>query len=202
MPSAELRGIEARFDSAVDQSAARLSPEAANRLADDIANSLGFTRSQRRKMNPRASRAADAIAEDLRTNPCTLSQVNEAHLWIGQNVAGSADASERALGVEMVRRIDAYLDRLPPACMDGTNNAVALVDDLMTARNATTRRKKAEVLEAPDPGLLARGETRDAIGGGKSGRVLQCLRNIPENPKQRRQFQCRELQAMRDILKG
>ena len=38
----ELRGIEARFDSAVDQSAARLSPEAADRLADDIANSFGF----------------------------------------------------------------------------------------------------------------------------------------------------------------
>ena len=93
-------------------------------------------------MNPKASGAADAIAEDLRTNPRTLSQINEARRWIGQNVAGSADASERAPGVEMMRRIDAYLDRLQPADMDGTNDAAALVDDLMTARNATTRRKK------------------------------------------------------------
>ena len=93
-------------------------------------------------MNPKASVAANAIVEDLRTNPRTLSQVNEARRWIGQNVSGSADASERAPGVEMMRRIDAYLDRLQPADMDGTNDAAALVDDLMTARNATTRRKK------------------------------------------------------------
>lgn len=110
---------------------------------------LDFTRSQRRKMNPRASGAADAIAEDLRTNPRTLSQVNEARRWIGQNVAGSADASERTRGVEMMRRIDAFLDRLQPADMDGTNDAAALVDDLMTARNAATRRKRHRSWKRP-----------------------------------------------------
>ena len=57
-------------------------------------------------------------------------------------------------------------------------------------------------MEAPDPGLLARDKTRDAIGGDESGRILRRLSGIPENPKQRRQFQSWELQTTRDIIKG
>lgn len=198
----DLRGIEASAYGAVEQSTAKLSPKAAQLLADDIANSFGSRTTAARKMNPKAAVAADAIAEDLRAHPPTLAEVNEARRWIGQNVAGSADASERAIGVEMKRRIDAYLDNLQPTDVVGTNDAAGLVGELKAARQATTRRKKAEVIEAPDTGVLARGETRDAIGGSESGAILQRLRSILENPKQRRQFQEWELKAMRDVIKG
>ncbi len=86
--------------------------------------------------------------------------------------------------------------------MAGTNDAQGLIGELNAARSATTRRKKAELIEATDTGALDRGATRDMLGGSESGAILQRIKSVLENPKQRRQFKDWELGAMRDVIKG
>lgn len=201
----ELRQVETQGYGTVNQSTARLSPEIASKLADDIEGAFGKRSAAARKMNPKAAVAAKAIADDLRRNPPTITEVEEARRWIGQNVAGSTDLGERAIGVQMKQRIDAFLDGLQPNDLTGSNDAQGLVNNLKTARNATKRRKKAELIEAEDTGLVDRGINRAATtgtGGNELNAIRQNVRRILDNPKERRKFEDWELPAMRDIVKG
>ncbi|MEM8978165.1 MAG: hypothetical protein AAGD04_01655 [Pseudomonadota bacterium] len=201
----DLKAEEAQGYGEVNQSRATLTQDGANRLADEIESAFGKRRVAARKMNPKADVAAKAIADDLRSKPPTLQEVEEARQWIGQNVAGSSEKGERAIGVSMKRSIDIFLDKLQPSDLVGTNDPGGLVNELKRARNATARRKKAELISSEDTGAIDRGINRAATsgaGGNEVNAIRQNIRAILENPKKRRQFEDWEIKAMRDIVKG
>ncbi|MEM1372343.1 MAG: hypothetical protein AAGG72_08990, partial [Pseudomonadota bacterium] len=198
------RTAEAGY-SAVEQSTARLRPEAAAKLADNLEGVFGKRSLAARKLNPKASVAADSIAADLRENPPTIQELEEARRWIGRNVAASSDASERALGVAMKKQIDDYLEALKPEDLIGTNDARSVVAQLKSAREATSRLKRAEIFEADDVGLIDQGLRRAATtgtGGNEINAIRQNIARVLKNPKLIRGFKSHELQAMRDIADG
>ena len=168
----------------VSDSNARLSPQAADKLASQIEGTLG-TRKATRLMNPKAAIAADDIAADLRASPPTISEVDEARQWIGQNVAGSVENGERRIGQTMKQVIDDHLDSLEPQDVTGTNNAEEIVAALKGARAEAQKVYKSELFEAEDTGLIAKG-LRRAATTGSGGNVVnahrQSIRRVLETP--------------------
>ena len=148
---------------AVRDSGATLSPQSADALAGGIEGTFG-TRPATRRMNPKAAVAAEELAGDMRQRPPTISEVDEARQWIGNNVAGSNEAGERRLGMMMKDAIDSHLDQLQPGDITGTNRPGEVVDALIGAREKARRVHKSQLFEAEDTGgflavlLLRRGD--------------------------------------------
>jgi hypothetical protein len=189
---------------AVRDSGATLSPQSADALAGGIEGTFG-TRPATRRMNPKAAVAAEELAGDMRQRPPTISEVDEARQWIGNNVAGSNEAGERRLGMMMKDAIDSHLDQLQPGDITGTNRPGAVVDALTGAREKARRVHKSQLFEAEDTGLVAKGLRRAATtgtGGNEVNAIRQNVRRVLENPKLRRGYNDTELQAMRDIADG
>lgn len=189
---------------AVRDSGATLSPQSADALAGGIEGTFG-TRPATRRMNPKAAVAAEELAGDMRQRPPTISEVDEARQWIGNNVAGSNEAGERRLGMMMKDAIDSHLDQLQPGDITGTNRPGEVVDALIGAREKARRVHKSQLFEAEDTGLVAKGLRRAATtgtGGNEVNAIRQNVRRVLENPKLRRGYSETELQAMRDIADG
>ena len=194
---------QAGYD-AVRESGATLSPRSADALASGIEGTLG-PRAATRKLNPKAAIAADELGSDLRQQPPSISDVDEIRQWIGKNVAGSNEAGERAIGMQMRGAIDSHLDGLTPADVTGTNRAPEVVDALKKAREKSHRIHKSQLFEAEDTGAFAKGLRRAATtgtGGNEVNAIRQNVRRVLENPKLRRGYNEAELQAMRDIADG
>ncbi len=189
---------------AVRESGATLSPQSADTLAGGIEGTFG-TRPATRRMNPKAAIAAEELAGDMRQHPPTISEVDEARQWIGDNVAGSSEAGERRLGVMMKDAIDGHMDQLQPGDVTGTNRASDVVSALTDAREKSHRIHKSQLFEAEDTGMIAKGLRRAATtgtGGNEINAIRQNVRRVLENPKLSRGFNETELQAMRDIADG
>lgn len=194
---------DAGYD-AVRQSNATLSPQSSDALATSIEGTFG-TRPATRRLNPKAAIAGDELSGDLRSNPPSISEIDETRQWIGQNVAGSREAGERAIGVKMKGAIDQHLDGLQPQDVTGTNHAEDVVAALKGAREKSHRIHKSQLFEAEDTGEFSKGLRRAATsgtGGNEVNAIRQNIRRVLENPKLRRGFNEDELQAMRDIADG
>ncbi|WP_298974355.1 hypothetical protein [uncultured Roseobacter sp.] len=193
----------AGYDS-VRESGARLTPQSSSDLAASIEDQFGQLPATRR-LNPKAAIAAEEIAGDMRTSPPTISEVDEARCWIGQNVAGSREAGERRLGAMMKGKIDDHLDNLSPADVTGTNRSDEVVATLKDAREKAHRVHKSQIFEAEDTGAIEKGLRRAATtgtGGNEINAIRQNVRRVLKSPKIRRGFKGHELQAMRDIADG
>ncbi|WP_336099188.1 hypothetical protein [Roseovarius sp. CH_XMU1461] len=204
-PSVEM--LKAEADAAYEEvrnSGATLSPASADALAGRISGTLG-ERAATRKLNPRAAIAADALSKDLRSAPPTIAEVDQVRQWVGKNVAGSNEAGERAIGVQMKNAIDNHLDTLTPSDVSGTNRAHEVVSTLQGAREKAHRVHKSQLFEAEDTGAIAKGLRRAATtgtGGNEINAIRQNVRRVLENPKLRRGFSESELKAMREIADG
>ena len=152
-----------------------------------------------------ARRPGDEIAGDLRTAPPTISEVDEARRWIGQNVAGSREAGEARIGMAMKDGIDSHLDNLQPGDLTGTNRPGDVVETLKDAREKAHRIYKSQIFEAEDVGAIEKGLRRAAVsgtGGNEVNALRQNVRRVLEDPKLRKGFSKVELQAMRDVADG
>lgn len=202
-----LEALQAQRDAGYDSvraSGATLRPQSADALASGIEGSFG-TRPATRRMNPKATIAAEELAGDMRQRPPTISEVDESRQWIGDNVAGSNEAGERRLGMAMKDSIDNHLSQLRPEDVTGTNRPEEVVSSLMDAREKANRIHKSQVFEAEDTGVISKGLRRAATtgtGGNEVNAIRQNVRRVLENPKLRRGYSPDELQAMRDIADG
>ncbi|WP_336042562.1 hypothetical protein [Pseudooceanicola nanhaiensis] len=189
----------------VKNSGATLSAQSSAALADRLQEQLGDRRATR-MLNPRAATAVDELAAELRSGrPMTIAEIDETRQWIGRNVAGSSEAGERAIGVNMKEAIDEHLGSLGASDVTGTNRAGEVVKTLQEARDKARRIHKSQIFEAEDTGAISKGLRRAATtgtGGNEVNALRQNIRRVLENPKLRRGFNEAELQAMRDIADG
>lgn len=184
----------------VNASDARLSDAAVADLDAAVKRSLPTS-----QVAPRAYPNAFGMADDvsLLKNP-KVSEVEDVRRIIGDAVAGNAQESR--VGVAMKKEIADYLAGLKPkdfAVGDGTD----VIDDLATARDLTSRVKRAEAIANKE----MRGESRAATSGTGGNVVnaqrqnIRSLYDIERDPTltaRRKGFKPEEMRQMDDIVFG
>lgn len=152
--------IKGSTDTLTPQASARLSPELYAMLQD------------KRATNPNLFPRANATVDDIAAlPPKSLYEVEEARRLAGRNVASNAD--EAAVGVEMKKTIDEYLNGLGPNDVVGADPeaSIALMRD---ARKGSHQAFKADEID----NKAMRAETRAATTGTGGNEVNATKQNI------------------------
>lgn len=149
----ELRAARDEAYKATDESGVRYSSDEFSGLVNDIVDSM-----RKARFNPRLQQRAAIMLDELSnmssratgTTP-TLSELDDLRKVIGRDVSSSADPGERRMGEIMRGQIDDFIARAG----DG--------EDLLRARDMTTRVKKLEALDGLD---MAAADRASASGSG------------------------------------
>lgn len=192
----DLRAVQRNAYDTVNSSTATLTPQATQDLTDNI-NARLRAENADQYLHPRATRTAERLGE---MDQPTLLQVEQGRRLVGRDVAGSADAGERALGQAMKDEIDTYLDKLQPGQVQGSG-VQDVVDALHTGRATTRKIKKAEQID----NAVYRAENRAATsgtGGNEINAMRQNIRAILDDPRKRRGYSAAEIEAMEAIVRG
>lgn len=145
-----------------------LTPAATARLSPELYDMLQKNRATNPNLFPRANATVDDIAA---LPPKSLYEVEEARRLAGRNVAANAD--EAAVGVQMKKTIDEYLNGLTPNDVNGADPDAAIA--LMRgARKGSHQAFKADEILNKE----MRGETRAATTGTGGNEVNATKQNI------------------------
>ncbi|MEM9523116.1 MAG: hypothetical protein AAF982_03845, partial [Pseudomonadota bacterium] len=193
----DMRDRQARAYEKVDESQARLSQQ----QRDDLVRTIRSRTEEDQIdaiLHPRANRVLDR-ADVLPETPL-ISDVERYRRMVGRDVAGSADAGEAAIGVNLKQEIDDYLAQIAKDG-GGSGEFRGTLDNLMDGRDATRRIKAAEKIED----AIGRGVRRAATsgtGGNEINAIRQNLSRILDNPRLRRGYTADELKAIGDVVMG
>ena len=164
----EMKATNAEDWATVRASQDSLTPEATARLSPELKAMLERNRATNPNLFPRANATVDDIAA---LPPKSLYEVEEARRLAGRNVASNAD--EAAVGVEMKKTIEDYLNSLGPQDVRGADPeaAVAL---MQKARRGSHQAFKADEIVNKE----MRGESRAATTGTGGNEVNATKQNI------------------------
>lgn len=164
----EMKEVNAADWAAIKASPDTLTPEASARLSPELYAMLQEKRATNPNLFPRAN-ATVADITDL--PPKSLYEVEEARRLAGRNVASNAD--EAAVGVEMKKTIDKYLNGLTPDDVQGADPEAAIAL-MQKARKGSHQAFKADEIE----NKAMRAETRAATTGTGGNEVNAMRQNV------------------------
>lgn len=151
-------------------------------------------------LHPKATRMQEKVYE-MQTP--TLRKIEQRRQAVGRDVAGSADAGERRIGVKMKEAFDDVLASLTPRHVTGgTQDQIDdVVEALGRGRNASRKLHKLDDVR----GAVDKAELRAAstgTGGNEINAIRQNLRRILDNPKLRRGYTKDEIEQIEKIVRG
>lgn len=177
----------------LDESGARVTPQAYNNLVDKIERS---TKKQGldARVTPRAAGAIEVLKEIKDTSP-TLSEIDTLRKVAG-NVAKNIDPTESSLGKQIIGEIDEFLDTLPASSLAGRGiDAKSVAPKYRAARELWGRARRSElVTEAIDKGSRA--------ASGVENGIRQEFNRIINSKKQSRFFPKEEIASMKAVVDG
>lgn len=188
---------QAAYD-AVDQSTARLTPQATEQISANIVTRMR-EEGMDPLMHPKATRMTGRIEEIAGETP-TISRFENLRRVIGRDVAGAIEPAERRLGQAQIEEIDNYLSNIRASDVTGAGASDA-IESLQEARNLTQRIKKSEILDD----AMDRADRQASVsgtGGNSINTTRQRINAILNNPRKLRGFSAEERAAMRDIVAG
>lgn len=174
-----------------------IKPEALQRVNSEVANDLAEF-GYHPDLQPRIKTVLAELDRVSQGN-ATLKGIDVVRR-IADSARKSLDPSEKALGNQIISRIDDMVTGLKQTDVV-MGNVKAGVSALNDARNLWGRFRKSEMVNE----AVQKGERRAAStgsGGNTDNAVRQNIRAILDNPKKRRGFTPDELQAMETVVRG
>lgn len=194
--TAELKQLSQDAYSKADASGVIFAPQAFQRLASDIQGDLANF-GYHPALQPKAGTVLDEITR-LAQQPVTIKGVDQLRKMAGV-VASSSDASERAVGKQIISRIDDLVLSPQPGEILGGNSQQAS-DAIKEARDYWGRYRKssalAEALESADLRTAATGS-----GGNIDNATRQRVARMLLNPKTARGLTADEAAALEKVVK-
>lgn len=174
----------------IDDSGVTIKPTAINNLVNSIES-----KTRRKGLDPRVTAQASGALEALKEIKGSPQPIGELDIQrnIAQKVAGSSDAGEAMLGNIMIDEIDSFMDNLKPNSLVKGDASTGKKYD--AARKLWGRAKRAEEIN----NAIKMGG--DAASGMENGIRIE-LNKILRNKKRSKYFSEKELEAMRDVVRG
>lgn len=174
----------------IDDSGVTIKPTAINNLVNSIES-----KTRRKGLDPRVTAQASGALEALKEIKGSPQPIGELDIQrnIAQKVAGSSDAGEAMLGNIMIDEIDSFMDNLKPGNLVKGDASTGKKYD--AARKLWGRAKRAEEIN----NAIKMGG--DAASGMENGIRIE-LNKILRNKKRSKYFSEKELDAMRDVVRG
>ena len=182
-----------------EQAGVIIAPQSLQRAAQDIFQSvdnLGYLP----RLHPRVSAFLDEF-NDQAQQPLTLERLERLRR-VASNAAASGERDERRIGMEIINRLDNYVDNLRDADLvagAGPSRQVA-VEALGDARNMYSRASKAQEIET----LLERagvGASQYSQSGMENAIRVE-FRTLAKNQTKMRRFSEEERDLIRGVARG
>ncbi len=187
----EISQLQAAKDAAykaVDDSGFQYSPGQIGTLADDISKQM-----QASGINPIRHPKAASMVDDIqgmKSQPMTLTQVDQLRQVVSRDVANAADQAEARLGKLMIRRIDNFLEK-----QGGS-------DLIKPARAANAQLKKAEQVDRAVRTADLRAASTGS-GGNVNNATRQNVRKLLEKAEAgKANFSVQERELMEQVVRG
>ena len=177
----------------IDNAGVTLKPKPFTGLVNRInkaANKAGFDPD----LTPKSAAVLNRFESEL-GQPKTLTELDTLRK-VAQNAAKSVEPADAAIGSIIVDNIDQFLDVVTPTAFNqGAAKASEIIPKYKVARDLWGRGRRSEMINE------AFEKAKNQASGFENGLVVQ-FRSILNNSKKSRFFKKKELDAMREVVRG